>query len=148
MIYFIQVGLRGPIKIGYSKNEEAVKTRLETLQIGSHKQLNLMAYGTGSRSDESKLHKKFEKFRINGEWFKPSMELNRFIKRYYKVIKKRNAQIKAKLEELNNKTLKEILEETTTAYITMAINTSSNYSEAAKKLGISEKELIKKFIKN
>jgi len=80
MIYFIQVGHDGPIKIGYVKNKGAVKQRLSTLQIGNPKKLCLIGYIHGYRKEESHLHSKFKAFNIRGEWFYSNSIINNFIK--------------------------------------------------------------------
>ena len=73
-VYFIQKGY-GSIKIGVAKNPEA---RLKNLQTGNHGKLYLIAKFpcasvAAARNLESDLHKKFERFRLEGEWFRKSI---------------------------------------------------------------------------
>lgn len=77
MIYFIQQGPHGPIKIGHTTN--AIR-RLRNLQIGNPDPLHIVATTHGDPSLESKLHIRFQSLRIMGEWFKPGTELLEYIK--------------------------------------------------------------------
>lgn len=77
MIYFIQQGCDGPIKIGYSNNN--VYERLISLQIGNPNELKLIEEIPGTRRVEKKLHKRFSNERIRGEWFEYSERLKLFI---------------------------------------------------------------------
>ena len=70
-VYLIQKGY-GSIKIGVAKNPES---RLKVLQTGNHGELFLIAKfpctcRTEAYALESDLHKRFARFRLNGEWFK------------------------------------------------------------------------------
>lgn len=71
-VYFIQLGDSGPIKIGHAKNP--IK-RLKALQIGSHKQLRLLAVTPGDAATEKELHREFQVLRIGGEWFQAERPL-------------------------------------------------------------------------
>jgi len=72
MIYFIQQGFRGPIKIGVAGD---VHKRLASLQSASPQSLFLVGMKEGSYEEELKLHCKFNKNRIRGEWFNATQEL-------------------------------------------------------------------------
>jgi hypothetical protein len=72
MIYFIQSGQYGPIKIGYTDNLEK---RLRSLQTGNHDDLRLIYSMPGERDDEKALHTKFAKHHIRGEWFRSDGEI-------------------------------------------------------------------------
>lgn len=74
-VYFIRAGTVGPVKIGSSDNPWA---RLGALQTSNANTLNLLAIYPGL-SNESDLHKRFDKYRIRGEWFEFSDEIERFI---------------------------------------------------------------------
>lgn len=76
MIYFVQVGRTGPIKIGFS---EKPKRRLITLQVDHFEQLHLLYTFEGSEKNERDLHTRFATSKIRGEWFKPEAVLE-FIK--------------------------------------------------------------------
>ena len=66
MIYFIQEGINGSIKIGFSNNPHK---RLSTLQTSSSKSLYLIAVLEGDNTKEQELHNKFIEYRDRGEWF-------------------------------------------------------------------------------
>ncbi len=76
MIYFIQAGEGGPIKIGFA---ESVTKRFRTLQTGHHEKLVLLTYLDGNVRQERRLHREFRAARIRGEWFRPTPELLAFI---------------------------------------------------------------------
>lgn len=78
-IYFVQSETTLAIKIGFSTN---TKKRLKALQTGSADKLSLLGvrhYST--MADERALHHKFRKDRVGGEWFRPTPELLRYIKK-------------------------------------------------------------------
>ncbi len=55
------------VKIGFSKNPEQ---RIKNLQTGNSRRLGLMGWiECEGQSFERCLHKKFERYRIEGEWF-------------------------------------------------------------------------------
>jgi len=74
VIYFIQQGEDGPIKIGYTNNKD-VKQRLQGLQVGNAIKLRVITTIEGDESYEEALHNKFDKYRLQGEWFEASEEL-------------------------------------------------------------------------
>jgi hypothetical protein len=67
-IYFVQGECGGPIKVGYSKDPDS---RFKTLQTGYPDILKMLLIIPGSEKTESYIHKMFDEYRINGEWFKP-----------------------------------------------------------------------------
>lgn len=79
-LYFIRAGKKGPIKIGITWD---LDTRIAMLQTGNHEILYLMAAYKNNRKAvqtlEKELHKKFNNFKIHGEWFKPHPELIDFV---------------------------------------------------------------------
>ncbi len=77
MIYFIQHGVEGPIKIGYTNAKPS--HRLSQFQAGNPVKLNLVGTMPGGESEEKELHRKFMIYRERGEWFHPSEELTQFI---------------------------------------------------------------------
>lgn len=77
MIYFIQQGSFGPIKIGYSKDPGE---RHANLQTAHHARLRLLGFIEGGQSDERRLHEKFSAHRIRREWFAPSQDLVDYIR--------------------------------------------------------------------
>jgi hypothetical protein len=64
-IYFIQQEDRGPVKIGFGEPAG----RLSELQCGNPQTLYLRATCGGGRSEERRLHKALESYRVRGEWF-------------------------------------------------------------------------------
>lgn len=77
MIYFIQQGNDGPIKIGHTTN---VIRRLKSLQIGNPNWLQVLATAHGGHPLESELHARFQHLRLIGEWFEPAPELITYIR--------------------------------------------------------------------
>lgn len=71
MIYFIQAGEDGPIKIGYTLGTANFKHRFRMLQTGNHEKLRLRALVEGGPEIEICLHQRFEHHRYRGEWFNP-----------------------------------------------------------------------------
>lgn len=78
MIYFIQVGVSGPIKIGYTSNSEA-QSRLDGLQTSCPWPLRLIGTIPGEIEDERRFHRLFRRLRTHGEWFLPDQEIFDFI---------------------------------------------------------------------
>ncbi len=76
MIYFIQAGENGPIKIGSSDDPEK---RMADLQVANAAELKLLWKYTGDRFSESDIHCTFKHEKIRGEWFHPSRDLIGFI---------------------------------------------------------------------
>ena len=72
VVYFIQEGNDGPIKIGVSDN---VQARLQKLQTAHAKRLRLLYTMPGTQQDERRMHYAFEALRIQNEWFAPEPEL-------------------------------------------------------------------------
>ena len=73
MIYFIQQGIAGPIKIGKT---EFVRNRMRGLQIGNPNKLRLVGV---EDCDEIALHIKYREYRLRGEWFKASQKIVDYI---------------------------------------------------------------------
>jgi len=77
MIYFIQAGENGPIKIGQSDNPQE---RLNQLQTANPYKLKLLWIYCGDSYSEAEIHKMFLQELIRGEWFHPSDSLFTFIR--------------------------------------------------------------------
>lgn len=75
-VYFIRSGDSGPIKIGHSINPDA---RIWGLQAATHLPLRVVTTIVGDKKLEKTLHRKFRRFRIRGEWFRPVPTLLTFI---------------------------------------------------------------------
>ena len=70
MIYFIQAGDNGPVKIGYSINPEK---RLQALQTSHPQKLRMITVIDGDRDLEKELHEYFSDESVSGEWFNIDM---------------------------------------------------------------------------
>ena len=142
MIYFIQAGSTGPIKIGYTENEESLKKRIEALRTSSPFSLKLIATKGGNLSDEKLLHEKFHMLHLAGEWFQANQILINYIKNM-------NDEIYNKPQENLNSFFSPIaLEVLEARHIQSAILIEDgNISEAAKNLGISRNTLYRKMQK-
>lgn len=77
-IYFIQEDLNdnGLIKIGFSIGFDK---RFKDLQRMCPVKLKLIALQKGTIKDEKKLHERFKKHRVHGEWFKPKKIIINYI---------------------------------------------------------------------
>ena len=75
MIYFIQMGDDGPIKIGTT---EHIHERMEKLQVANPYKLKILWVYNGRSYDEAGLHKKYDMYNIRGEWFWPVKEILEF----------------------------------------------------------------------
>lgn len=75
-VYFIHNG--EAIKIGVSANPQK---RLASLQTSYHKPLTMLAVIDGGRDVESRLHAKFDEFRLSGEWFEDHKAIRKYIDR-------------------------------------------------------------------
>lgn len=75
MIYFIQQGEDGPVKIGYARTRRAVKQRFDSFQIAHAERLELLAVHPGTQDQEKALHAALGAHRIRGEWFRPHGEV-------------------------------------------------------------------------
>jgi hypothetical protein len=75
MVYFIQVGSEGLVKIGHSGDPTA---RMRALQTSHAEALRLLGVVRGGRREELEIHRKFAGFRVSGEWFLPDMKLLEF----------------------------------------------------------------------
>lgn len=68
IVYFIQQGTDGPIKIGITTN---LDNRLRTFQTASPVRLRVLRTEPGGRKRELQLHRRFRSHRMEGEWFQP-----------------------------------------------------------------------------
>lgn len=75
-VYFIHDDSDGLVKIGFARD---VYKRLRQLSRAKHSKLRLLGCFRGTRSDELRMHKFFEKERAHGEWFVLSERIARAI---------------------------------------------------------------------
>ena len=74
MVYFIKAENR--LKIGYAEDPSK---RIPSIQTSSPFQLEVLLIIDGDYSVESDLHKRFQDFRVSGEWFEFNDEIKSFI---------------------------------------------------------------------
>lgn len=79
VVYFIQAGFRGPIKIGYTS--KSIARRFTNMQTDCPDLLYIRGTMPGARELERRLHEQFSAHYHSpwGEWFKPVPELVAFI---------------------------------------------------------------------
>jgi hypothetical protein len=75
-VYFISEVGGGPIKIGYGIDPGY---RLAQLQIGNHRRLEILGVVEDRDGLENRLHTRFWKSRLRGEWFERTPELVDYI---------------------------------------------------------------------
>jgi hypothetical protein len=71
VIYFMQSGRGGPIKIGFT--ECTAERRLAELQTGNPSELIVLTVLSGTQAQEKELHRLLAAHRIQGEWFEPAL---------------------------------------------------------------------------
>jgi hypothetical protein len=72
VVYFVQEGGGGAIKIGVTKN---LKSRLATLRVNAPREMNVLAHVPGDERLETYLHDRFRGSHIRGEWYRSTPEL-------------------------------------------------------------------------
>jgi len=141
MIYFIKVGKKGPIKIGYTNTNP--KHRIEAMKTGSPYPLKIIGVLDGGKNREKFLHEQFKDLRMNGEWFQPGIILKDFIKLNCRK-ELDNDQIKS---QFRSKWLKDKMNAIEKNYILKVLRkTYGNKSQAANLLGLSRPTLHSKLI--
>ena len=81
VIYFIQEGLGGAIKIGWSRGPANI--RLRQLQTGNSVELILLGFVSDcDKSEEVRWRRRFWEFRKRNEWFYPADALLKAIEPY------------------------------------------------------------------
>lgn len=78
MIYFIQHGASGPVKIGYSRKPAK---RISAIAIACPDPIAILGVVEGSHSLEQRMHKALRAHRHRGEWFRPDEAVLTFIQR-------------------------------------------------------------------
>lgn len=76
-VYFIQAGDK--IKIGFSTRP---LNRLRDLQTSNPGALEIIGTMQGTKAYEHRLHERFKRFRVRGEWFRSTAALTRLIDAY------------------------------------------------------------------
>jgi hypothetical protein len=76
LVYFIQAGEGGSIKIGWSQK---IPQRRASLQTANARRLVVLGAVPGTRETEAALHARFAHLRMEGEWFRNAPELHAFL---------------------------------------------------------------------
>lgn len=78
-IYVLAVGSSSsaPVKIGFTNG--LISARIKDLQTGSPYALRCIFSAPADRQDEHRIHLKFGKDRVQGEWFRRSGRLTKFL---------------------------------------------------------------------
>lgn len=79
VVYFVQQGVGGPIKVGASRNFEK---RLKTLNTNSHVRMAVLATTPGGFELERDIHHELNAHRLEGEWFAPHPDVLAVVSRY------------------------------------------------------------------
>lgn len=138
MIYFIQQGKTGAIKIGYTSKDD-VRDRLLTLQVGSAESLHVIGVMEGDQKQEKLLHQLFKPYHMKGEWFESSPKLYMYI---MSLITGRDIAPTPDHRSLNGLSLNQYVKQFETDIIQSTLKTTQgNVTEAAKQLGITFRQL-------
>jgi hypothetical protein len=78
VVYFVQSENGGPVKIGYVNRASGLTARLAALQTGCAYPLRVVKTVPGGSQMEQLMHGRFERWRLSGEWFLPSKEIEAF----------------------------------------------------------------------
>lgn len=82
MVYFIQAGANGPIKIGAST---APQIHLDRLQQGNHEELKIVAEIPGEQNLEKKVRDDLKAFERGRKWFDATDEVLNYIEKVQRV---------------------------------------------------------------
>ncbi len=80
-VYFLKNGRRKLIKIGFSSDHVS---RIQNIQSSTPDHVKLLATLPGNRALEAELHKRFAKYRVQGEWFRVEGALADYLERLRK----------------------------------------------------------------
>lgn len=78
MIYFIQSGTNGPIKVGKAGN---IQRRLKSLQTAHPENLVILKTIPGDSEKEAIIKRDLKKFNVQGEWFQSVPEVLEYIRK-------------------------------------------------------------------
>lgn len=84
VVYFLQAGESGPVKIGRTGK---IDDRFKALQTGHYEQLRVVRKIIGQPSIERWAHRTFSSLRIRGEWFRFDPAMLVWVPRPPKVVK-------------------------------------------------------------
>lgn len=72
IVYVLQAGEGGPLKIGWTADLKRLRRRLRAIQTGAHADIVIRRLFQGEPGLERALHKRHRPARIRGEWFRPT----------------------------------------------------------------------------
>lgn len=75
-VYFVERGVGGPIKIGWSQD---VDRRVTELQTANAELLRVIGKIPGRMRNEALMHERFSHLRMEAEWFRNSSEIHEFL---------------------------------------------------------------------
>lgn len=144
MIYFIQNGLAGAIKIGHTTTY--VNQRLKALQTTSSRRLFIMGCIKGDVKAEKRIHEHLQAYRLEGEWFKPSVFVLDYIHRELglKLIKHNGGSPMAEPLKAKNKTLSALEKASMEVLVERLTYFAGNKLRTASSLNISRSTLYAK----
>lgn len=93
MVYFIQQGEAGPIKIGYTRN---INKRLSQLQTANPEKLHLRLTIPGTFGTEKVLHDYLKPIHIRGEWY----ECDPVMRHIMKALEKKQIELEGMFKEV------------------------------------------------
>lgn len=73
IVYFVQEGSDGPIKIGFTR--QTVEHRLRSFETGNSSPLRILGWFAAEPFEERRWHKEFAACHKHGEWFYPTAHL-------------------------------------------------------------------------
>jgi len=77
LVYFVEAGMGGPIKIGWTQD---IERRIGELQTANAHKLTLLGTVPGTMDREAALHARFSHLRLEAEWFRNSEEIHEFLR--------------------------------------------------------------------
>lgn len=78
IVYFVQCGKGGPVKIGTTGDGWG---RIKDLSTAMPMRMHRVSIVLGGRSLEQHLHRRFRRLRLNGEWFRPEGALKALLRK-------------------------------------------------------------------
>lgn len=108
MVYFVKAG--DYIKIGYSKNEKAFKTRLSSYKTSCPFEVEVLGTLDGGVEEERNIMNYFIKFHTRGEWFNYDESILEYILNPYEIPKSNYLKPLCETNKVIDDNLNEMLE--------------------------------------
>lgn len=108
MVYFVKAG--DYIKIGYSKNEKAFKTRLSSYKTSCPFEVEVLGTLDGGVEEERDIMNYFIKFHTRGEWFNYDESILEYILNHYEIPKSNYLKPLCETNKVIDDNLNEMLE--------------------------------------